>query len=373
MINHRLMELNFSQIVNVWKQSQHNQYSNIKKKEYHKKLGVLFDKLKVVDFNALSETERKEYYSIMKFFSLSLEYLKNSTMNTVPYELIYCLRCALDEWVLDSDRYIIVTSYGDYCFSGYLSLSKWVYDIMKSKLGIEFEDKLIQICLPQGMERDYLCNTVLYHELGHFVDMTIGLSKIIFMDLKKHYAEPEVKEFFPYLDDVSISNNEKDLLVCNHLQEYFADLFASLYIGKSVYYYLDYIANEDKCSYSHPATSDRIKLVDLFLADPNSNILFKIINNYTTRIFKQELKPKNQAINSPRDFYDLIPCEITNKSQLHTIFLCAWDIWMNNTNEFESANRMNFTLKPSQKYEIVNNLIEKSINNFIVKEKWTRA
>ena len=371
MLDHRMMELNFSQIVNVWKQSQHNQYSNNKKKEYHKKLGELFDKLKGVDFGSLRDTERKEYFSIMKFFSLSLEYLKNSTMNTVPYELIYCLRCALDEWIKDSEKYIIVTSYGDYCFSNYLSLTKGVYDIMTTKLGIEFENKLVQICLPQGMERDYLCNTVLYHELGHFVDMTIGLSNIIFLELKNYFGEAEVKEFFPYLDDPSIS--EKDCMVFNHVQEYFADLFASLYIGKSIYYYLDYIANDADFSYSHPSTSYRIKIVEKFLSNPDSNILFKIINGYTIRIFNQEFKPKNQALNSPQDFYDLIPCDINNKNQLHSLFQFGWFIWKHNKTEFEDANRMNFTLKPSQKYEIVNNLIEKSINNFIVKEQWKKA
>ena len=372
MLSHRLLELDFSQIANAWKKARHNQYSNNRKRSYHKKLGFLFDKLKDVDFAMLGETERKEYKEIMRFFSLSLEYLNHSTMNTVPYELIYCLRCALKDWNSNSEHYVIVTSSGDYCFSYTLSLSKCVYDIIRTKLGIDFDDKLIQICLPQNMERDYLCNAVLYHELGHFVDLSFGFSKLVFSELQTHFSETEVKSFFPFLDDMSIPNDWKNIMVLNHLQEYFADLFASQYIGKAAYYYLDYIAGEYSMSNTHPSTQNRIALVNKFLSDSSSHLLFRIFRKFAQLVFHQEFKPKYLALANSDDFYRLIPCELTDKNQLHTLFPYAWDIWLNNKDEFERYNSMSDPLKPVQKYMVLNNLIEKSINNYIVKEKWEK-
>ena len=87
-IDPRLLELHFSEISNEWATASLNCSSNAKKLHYHAQLGRLYGVLAQLDFHVLSDAELKEVKGMLDFFTASLTYLKNSTINTVPYELI---------------------------------------------------------------------------------------------------------------------------------------------------------------------------------------------------------------------------------------------------------------------------------------------
>jgi hypothetical protein len=72
---------------------------------------------------------------------------------------------------------------------------------------------------------------------------------------------------------------------------------------------------------------------------------------------------RTQVINKS-DFLNLIPQKIKNNQELHYIFKLGWDFW----NTSESNFLRKFKLR--QKYHVINNLIEKSISNYTVKQKW---
>ena len=72
------------------------------------------------------------------------------------------------------------------------------------------------------------------------------------------------------------------------------------------------------------------------------------------------------------DFINLLPIVIENENQLSYLYIKAWELWNNYNRDFENQNNFVVDLKPSKRYEIINNLIEKSINNFITTESWKK-
>lgn len=368
--------MHFSQLVNAWKLSKYNSYSNSKKKEYQTQLMALYDRLKELDFDSMSDSLRVEMKEVIDFFLLSLEFLNHSTINNVPYELVECLRSAMKEWIANETNYIIVTSYNEYSFDPCLVLLDNYYEIIKKRFGIEFKNKLVQINLPKYLENDYLCNTVLYHELGHFIDSVLNISDVIKRDIMNKRNSGYVFngcfiKYFPYIYDVP--NLKYEFMLTRHIMEYFADLFASQYIKNACCWYLSYISssNMTKHSNTHPSTNNRIDLVNDFISG-NSNDVINMFALAIKRKTGEDLKQRFKSIQSD-DILNLLPCNIDDSSQLHSLFSEGWDIWIHKSDEFQKRNNMTSKLQPSTIYRIINNLIEKSINNYIVSTKWRRS
>ena len=368
-----LLWLHFSAISNEWATASLNCYSNLKKRAYHLRLGDLYAALARLDFAGMEESRREELKKVLDFFMDSLSYLKNSMINNVPYELIHCLRCAMKEWLPDADNYIMVTSYGDYSIRYKLALDT-IHECIRDLLGIGFPYRLVQICLPKSHERNYLCNVALYHELGHFVESKLQMRIYIIYQLLLAKDSEDVRYYFPGIE------SERDIVripnrFLNYVMEYFADLFAAQYVGPSLMHYLGYIANEAKNSPTHPSTERRQRLVSAFLhPSGTSSDTLRIIRAVTERVAGLTLANRNRPLPSPDDFYHLLPCEVTEESQLHSLFEVAWAIWLQQGDRFERLNGIptEHRLTPLQRFNILNNLIEKSINNYIVTEDWRK-
>ncbi len=374
-MNAQLLHLHFSQLVNAWGKSKHNQYSDSAKQEYHNNLSLLFDKLKETDFVLLDDAAQNEIKNIIDFFILNLEFLDNSTFNNaVPFEIIECLKVSLNEWVDNFAQYIIVTSYGQYSFNPFL-VSTTAYSIIESRFGITFNKKLIQINLPKHLSRDYLTNTVLYHELGHFVDVTLSISDriawVIWNNYHANRFNDEILAYFPFMDSVRSSDTQYQHVLSNHISEYLSDLFACQYVEKAAYHYLSYIASTSQITSTHPSTDLRIRMMDEFLGHQDRySYVVKEFCNAVKIITDRELKKRYIEL-SENDILSLIPCEISKQEELSSLFKLGWDIWLHKTNELAAGNAMT-NLKPGRIYRIINNLIEKSISNFIVMKNWRK-
>ena len=376
----QLLNSHFAQLVSAWKKSKYNKYSDYDKQEYHAKLAELFDKVKKIDFDKLSDFEKEEIKQMLSFFTASLEFLDNSTINSVPFELIECLKYAMEEWIDDYNQYIIVTSYNNFSFNPSLVRNK-VYSIIESKYKIRFNKKLVQINLPKHLSRDYLTNSVLYHELGHFVDNVLEIYDAIFLSILNQISslttipkdKDDILKYFPYILHPLLGMQEKEFMLKMHIKEYFADLFAAQYVGKSACHHLIYIAPHAPISHTHPTTQNRINIVNEFLGDDTKfGCVVKTFLRETLKKTGKEIKLRHTSIASD-DIIHLIPCEISQSEQLHFLYNLGWDIWLNRTSEFKDKNNMNEHLKQGQIYQIINNLIEKSINNFMVVENWNNS
>lgn len=351
-MNYKTIELQLLQLEEAFSKSRSNIYSDKKKETHFLELSRLFKAIKKSDYKSFEIVEIDSHYQILTYIFKCLEFLDNSTLNVIPYEILSCLEVALDDWIVQ-DNFIIVTSLAnrstDFYFEGESSeFFKNLNDIILKKYHLKITNRLIKIVLPKVLSRDYLAIVVLYHELGHFIDTELHISeKIIYNKhgYKSIYSETELKEY-------------------NHFMEYFADLFAAQYINNASNLYLNYIAYNNPDCHTHPSTIKRIEMVDYFLLGGNVSEI-QIINQALLDSGCEQFKIRHIEINvNKSDFLNLIPQKIKNNSELHYIFKLGWDFW--NTSDSNFLKKFN----PRQKYHVINNLIEKSISNYTVKQKW---
>lgn len=379
----QLINLHFAQLVRAWHKSRYNKYSDTAKQEYHDKLELLFKHLKNIDFDKYEDSLLEEYKNIIEFFLTSLEFLDNSTLNLIPFEIVECLKVALGEWIDNPENLIIVTSLEkgnySYSFDPSLILNTPIYTIIKNRTDIDFDKKLIQINLPNYLARDYLSNVVLYHELGHVFDgqylISSRIMEIIWDKFEKGNLTVEQKvelsEYFPYLSDTSYEANYRKLVLGFHCREYFSDLFASQYIEMTSCHFLDYITmGTNNFSETHPGTLARTQLVHNFVNGKKS-FLVDLFASAVKVICKRDLKIRFCFL-PLEEFLSLLPIIITSKENLHSLFVLGWDIWLNHSRDIIQKNNM-VDVKAGDLYQIINNLIEKSISNFLVCDKWKTA
>jgi hypothetical protein len=352
-MNHRTIELLLIQLEESFSRSRSNIYSDIKKETHFIELHDLFLAIKISDYTNKGIQHYILLKDILNYIFTDLEYLDNSTLNIIPYEIVSCLGIALEDWV-QKDNFIIVTSLSSKISQFYFETgaSEEVFNnmnqILSTMYGLTIKHRLIKICLPKVLSRDYLSMVVLYHELGHFVDSELNITSKIYL---KKFNKLECY-------------NYEELIFYKHTSEYFADLFASQYIDNASNLYLNYIAYNQPDSNTHPSTFKRIEVVNNFLNGVNceqQNMFNEVLKQSGSATFKIRY---TKIELSKSDFLNLTPQKIISEQELHYIFKLGWDFWnssdKNVLNNFESR----------QKYHVINNLIEKTISNYTIKRIW---
>ena len=377
-----LLHLHLSQANKSLQRAKNNSYSDLEKQKYQDSLELLFNK--VVDSVEQQHNKTDQFLleskRVIDFIYKSLEFLDNSTLNLIPYETVECLKLALYEWIKPDETYIIVTSLINdvhgFSFDPALVGVDKQYEIFKRNFGVEFKSRLVQINIPRALSRDYLASVAHYHELGHFVDIKYTITSSLAAALLKQWGAIvnttpgiELATYFPFLNEQNYSDQLKIQLLQAHFGEYFCDLFASQYVGNSLNMYLSYISEERKTfSISHPTYALRNQVVRDFLEKKSSYLIF-FINSALQGIVNKQLEIRFDKL-SPDDIYHFLPPTLENARQLHGLLSLAWDIWKGDWTPFKE--NMNMTVLPDKDrvYSILNNLIEKSIGNYIVANKW---
>lgn len=261
---------------------------------------------------------------------------------------------------------------------------------LKNDYNIDLKHKTVLLSIPQHYYRDYLNNVVLYHEIGHFVDIVNGISiyslKNMMDKFKRSEDIPNMQTFFPYLNGLTfdqVIDANGNLLnksiwkaLYSHWKEFFADMFACSYIGENITKYLGYRYYPDcrcscNCSETHPSNYLRFKLVEDFLSS-KGNYILDIIQNELQGKFGNVMNGFANDLDSS-DLYRLLPIEINSDSEIHKLYASAWDVWYSDRERFKTENNLSYTLEPTQIYGIINNLIEKSISNYLIQKKWNNV
>ncbi|SHL96220.1 hypothetical protein [Chryseobacterium polytrichastri] len=343
------LNLLINQIDSQFSNSKNNVYSDERREEHFINIYKIFSSIKhLSNTGVILSTDIPVYKQILQYIISDLQYLDNSTLNVIPFEIISCLELALKDWI-DDDNLILSTSLSNNFNDLYFSRNKEFFDhlniFLSSKSLEQIKYRQIRISLPKILSRDYLATVSLYHELGHFIDAEYNISKRILSKISKS----------------TIIADEKSFL--NHTAEYFADLFAAQYISDASNQYLYDRTSYDNDSYTHPSTSKRITLVDDFLNMRPSSIIddFKEIVELVGK--KIELRFEEKTI-SNSNFYKFIPEILENDKQLHYIYKIGWGVWKDNT------STSFIDLPEKQKYQMLNNLIEKSISSYFLLKSW---
>lgn len=222
--------------------------------------------------------------------------------------------------------------------------------LVKFFLGKDIENELIQIALPKLYRHRPLYSVPLYHELGHFIDND---NRIVQHSLILKPPSP------------ALVDQER-----NHRKEFFADLFATMYTGQAQILFMDKLCPSAPACFSHPSTKDRIKTMELFLSG-KSNEIIDIFQDILTKHSLPTLET-NYVVPNIVDCFDNIRTYcIQSDAELHGILEAGLlflenlsgtprSPWKDLSNEFEPDR-------------IVNDLIEKSIRNKIIVDKWNNG
>jgi hypothetical protein len=278
---------------------------------------------------------------------LATKYLHGGTSKTVPYETVYALKAALDDWV--SKPCSISTALRDDLDYHFLGVDPGQV-IQKFIPGVNFKSKLIQIALPKLYRHYPLYNVALYHELGHFVDKECGITNFSFLLIPP--TSPDTKEIEEH-----------------HRKEYFADLFAACYTGQAIGLFLDAAVHDCPISYTHPATANRISVIKDFLCD-NPNELVDFYQDVLDKRGLPKLAKRYSSPNITSSFDSLRTFSIASTEELHGILDSGWkfliDTYSHSQGPWESVEKKDIL-------RIINDLIEKSIRNRMVSLKWNDA
>lgn len=272
------------------------------------------------------------------------KYLIGSSSNEIPYEIVYALDLARSEW--KKKECIITTALIDDQDYHYNVLSAYTGNLISYFLNKAINYDLIQIALPKLYKHKPLHIVALYHELGHFLadDLKIIATSLIFYPPK----DPN-------------SDEEK-----YHRSEFFADLFAACYTGHSLNVFLSNYFPDNKNSYTHPSSERRIKNIEAFL-NKKPTPLIEMFEDILKKLKLPGLEKRYQKPDISKCFDNIRPYEIKNDKELHGILGAGWKYLKN------------ILTSPSEKWRAmseferdckVNDLIEKSIRNRLIKIKW---
>jgi hypothetical protein len=290
---------------------------------------------------------------------IATKFLSGSTSKRIPYEIAYCLKTALNSWT--NRRALITTALiqdKNFYFQG---ISPEFYTLASAYTSIKFTSELVQIALPQIYQHRPLLNVALYHELGHFLDIAHGIVNRSLLLVP--FIECPLPNFACF---VNFSQEHKEAIATNHRREYFADLFAASYVGNAYKDFLVNFAGDYPVSQTHPATNDRLVIIELFLSGKTNQIidLFQIslsslsLRNLCTEFF---------VPNILESFSNARPYAIQKKAELHGIFE-AGTTYLNQELVTPSSSWTKAGEDTTER--VINDLIEKSIRNHMILEKW---
>lgn len=342
-------------------------YDNKLVVDYIKYLNYIIEGLRKIDRHTITDNDKDQIRDILIFVSVCIQYLKSATKADLKPALYVCLRCAMEDWVKDSQSHYVLTSYkatvSSHHFLSYTIDSqaiKLIYDV----LGITIPYKLVAIGYPTYLEKDFLSNVSLYHELGHFVDLCEWKISLHITARFINSGIPMNSEYFNGIDeqilrDKKHSCHDKEIKrLYNLISEYFADIFAAQYIGRHKMHLSHYMAGDNGFSYTHPSISARTRAIENFLQPENTHDDFiKALLNETQRITGKELKIRNESL-----ILDPLlarqPYINLNKNQLHSLLQNAWELWENDTSGFRTDP------DSMTAYQRINDLLEQSIMNY---------
>jgi hypothetical protein len=282
------------------------------------------------------------------------QYLSGSISRESPYEIQFCLEAALLEWA--KKPCIITTALLDrpYDFHFYPA-DPWeqIRSIFPTFDVGGFDPVLILIGLPRLYKHKPVFCIPLYHELGHFVDKHWGVTNFVSLLVRTN----------PSLAPLALPGR--------HWAEHFADLFSACYVGLASVGALQMIGPGNPPSSTHPGTDDRVALVKTFIAggrDPRIDA----INTALQTLGAPRLGLRFATPQIDESFDDLRPARLQSVSELHGLFASSWSY-------FERVLALNVApwsgkaLNTAELERIVNDLTEKTIRNFSIREMWLHA
>ncbi len=285
------------------------------------------------------------------------KYLRGSVSSEIPYEVEYCLNLALTDWI--NEECVISTAllndrdYHFYPADTWKSINLLLPNFHYSG----FNKLLIQIALPRIYRHKPLYYIPLYHELGHFLDSHYKITDATFLEIPPPQGKsPQETQAIKQIETM-------------HRMEFFADLFASAYLGDEYHKFLEKIAPNHSTSNTHPATQIRVKVAKEFLSG-TSNQIIDVYQKVLKKLGVKNLEIKYSSPDLNTTFGNLRPYTIESSSEVHGLFGSAWAYY---DQAIQKTGEPWSEIEETDISRIINDLTEKSIRNRIILEKWEYA
>lgn len=343
-------------------------YDNKKLIEYIDTLNAVVEEIRKTDLATETDNDKEQLRDILVFLSSCIQYIKSATVNDMNAAIYVCLRAALEDWAKDNPLNYVMTSYKAEVETHHYSaktLKKQAIKAIYDNYSIAIPSKLVALGYPSYLEKDYLSNVSLYHELGHFIDLKEWeISLNLTADIIKNKVLPLKDVYFKNIEEVVLFDNSNPkrkaelLKLYNIIGEYFADIFAAQYVGRHKNHLLNYIGGDSDFSESHPSTEARNIAIKNFLGpEAQHDDFILMLKKATMDASKKELKIRNVSLDATPLFAGK-PCTIVDKHQLHSLLHAGWEIWETNTNGYRQ------TPDTISAYNKMNKLLEDSIMSY---------
>ena len=277
-------------------------------------------------------------------------YLQGSTTKEAPYEIEYCMRHAIADWL--PVPCIVTTALTDEKDFHLALGDPWdfVAKTMVHYPGTLPEEKLIFIGVPRIYKHMPLFCAALYHELGHFVDLARNVTASTSLTHPVEGASPEVQE-----------------LVQVYRREHFADLFAACYVGYAISDSLEAINPRAERSLTHPSTAERLDLIRGFLNNEETDDVL-MFQSALKKLGLPQLQKRYKIPSIDSAFDDIRPYNLDGAEELHGVMAAGWSY----LGRVRSGGGPQWAVgaNPLDVVRIVNDLIEKSIRNASVRNLW---
>ena len=220
---------------------------------------------------------------------------------------------------------------------------------------------MIRIGSPDLYQHRPVFCTPLFHELGHFVDLQLKISETTMLLAPPGEPPPSL----------SMSKSDFEILVYRYRLEHFADLFAACYCSDGLNKSLQVIAGGHGNSDDHPATQVRVDTVEDFLND-NPNSVVDLFQNVLTVRGLPTLEKRFRIPEVTRHFDDALTYPIQNREELFGLFPASWD-YLENQLVKRDAAWISENVTEFEVEKTINDLTEKSLRNFEVRQRWAET
>ena len=290
-----------------------------------------------------------------------VHFLAGSAMRLHPFESVYGLRAAARDWIPE-DILVITALTQEYNF-GFQGVHRHFKPIARDVLGIEVEADVVQIALPDVYRHKPLFSVALYHELGHFIDRRFQLSAnvdLLYPDL-----------VLPSLSAPPPGWSKEVFAVARlrHLHEYFADLFAASYTGAAIKRFLEDFASNAEVSQTHPKTYDRGEVVEALINGKAHRVIDAFREALKARRCP-DLTPRYVRPNVDAAFAALRTVPLQSIREVHGVLESGWEYLHRAA---DRADEVWKHIEDGEAERIVNDLVAKSIRNWMIREQWTHA
>lgn len=297
------------------------------------------------------------------------QFLTGSTTKQIPYEVVYAIERAASAWTT-SDLLVTtaIVQESNFYFTG---SNENFFSVVKQELGITLASRPVQIALPYIYRHKPLFCVPLFHELGHFVDVTNEVSTTSMLTHPES-SGPDLPDL-PTSADIAVASPEDQALikrvVLAHRQEYFADLFSAAHVGTAASGFLQEFCPSNTAGSSHPSTAARLALMGDFLA----GVANPIVDLFQSALVARGLPALARAfapVSLTECFGNVRPFTPSSDAELFGLFQAGWTFLME---QWSTATGSWQRLAEDDRVRVANDLTEKSIRNRMLVEDWNAA